>query len=583
MVAPIKEFPKDGAPWRIDALGALSLAPTGEKQFYIEIHLSELAKGSRNPLLKAALASPARHMTVSVHGDQIALFPQGSVWVNGIRLPPNQSPETREFRLNARDFSFIRFDGNVQIDGVPHKLITPTRYQMGDEALKRTAGAWLAVVYNPKPGVEFVAIPCAAIFQRCAVTSSAAAHRLIFGEIDKIVDPSSGHLSDDKKTFFAELFNDFYDHEAAPIASLLVDPIGRREYARLRRSIVSENVNAGGNRAGTVPGAHLSFGLPFTNDVTLTVSGKSMAFNIPGRHQDQRWGFLATEITQLKTKLVFDRIVVARKMGRGMKEGDEYADSPYTPRAKAEIELNAVRQLSSAVTPSHDFEPVKANAAGGFIAENLIIISQKSEADKFRKRPRKPIDAAAFKGDVATGDAHSRSNGVARMKLVGTRAPATPVTLLLFHQTLDLLAADGYRFTTLAVSETSSKFGSHLTSYFPDSIQGCRSWHLMSQQDGKTTPRAFVFAQLKLGGVWHYLIELERKKTPIALLHIRSHDGREIPSNQVLIYMIAVARYGGWLPNDNYRQWAFTRINHPASNEAVDLKRRIITHALFGV
>lgn len=41
---------------------------------------------------------------------------------------------------------------------------------------------------------------------------------------------SSGLLKDDKTTFFAELFNDFRDHEAAAIANLLVDPVGRTEY-----------------------------------------------------------------------------------------------------------------------------------------------------------------------------------------------------------------------------------------------------------------------------------------------------------------------------------------------------------------
>lgn len=299
MALKIGAFPDDNAPWRIDVLGALTQPGTTQGQPRIDVHLSELLRGSGDPLKRPSLVEPGNHKTLSLNVDQIALLKQGSVWLDGTRRPPNVSPPSRELRVNARQFSFIRLDGAVLIDGIEQPLITPSRYRIGNAAFGAAAGAWLAVAYNPTPALEFVAIPCTTIFQRCAATSSAAVRRLIFGQLDKVIDPSSGLVADDRTTFLAELFNEFRDDEAATIANLLVDPVGRAEYARLRSTLMTGSVNTdvGGKSRSK---SYIKFGLPFSNDVDMTVIGKSMAFSTPRTGQEAiKWGFLATEITLL--------------------------------------------------------------------------------------------------------------------------------------------------------------------------------------------------------------------------------------------------------------------------------------------
>lgn len=569
MTIPIREFPADGAPWRIDTPGSLTWPEGIHGQPKIDVHLSALARGSGDPLLNPSLANPERHQSISVNVDQIALLTQGSVWINGVPHPPNIFPRIRKITVNATQFSFIRLDGQVQIDGIHHPLITSARYRIGEEAFQAAAGIWLAVAYKPMPGLELLAIPCTAIFQKCAATSSSAVRHLLLGQIDKIMDRSSGCLSNDQTTFFAELFNDFLDDEAAAIANLLVDPIGRTEYARLRSTLVADSVNADRSRTKSEPRSHIKFGLPFVNDVEMTIAGKPLAFDTPGRDGvATKWGFLVTEIIHLKAKLVFDRIVISRKTGRGMKEGNEWSEGTYKRRAKASLKKNEVLQLSSASVPSDDYEPVTITASGGFVAVNLETVLQKSEVDKFRKRPRRSIAAENFTGIGATGETRDQQNGVAPVNIDATQTPTTPVTLKDFFNVLNLLVEDKYKFTTIALTNFYGTHGTHLVNYFPESITGCSSWHLMDYVNPPIR-RAYVVAQLQLGGVWHYLIELERKKTPIALLHLRSHDGSFISPEKLSGFMNSVACHRGWSARNEkyYHKWIFNRINHPSIEE----------------
>lgn len=582
MTIPIKEFPADDAPWRIDTPGSLTWPEGSHGQPKIDVHLSALARRSGDPLSNLSLASPERHESASVNVDQIALLTQGSVWINGVPHPPNISPKNIEVTVNANEFSFIRFDGEVQIDGIGHPLITSVRYRMDEKALLAASGTWLAIAYKVTPEFDFVAIPCTAIFQKCAATSSAAVRHLLLGQIDKIMDSSSGLISDDQTTFFAELFNGFRDDEAAVIANLLVDPVGRVEYNRLRSTLVADSVNADCSHTKSEPRSHIKFGLPFVNDVEMTITGKKLVFNVPGLNgAATKQGFLATGIIDLKPKLVFDRIVIARKIGRGMKTGDEWSEGTYKRRAKTTLKKNEILQVSSAVVPSDDYEPVTITASGGFVAENLETVLQQSEVDKFRKRSRRSIAADVFKGVGATGETRNQKNGVAPVNIAATQTPMTPVTLKDFFSALDMLVKDGYSFTTIALTKFYGTHGAHLVNYFPASITGCSSWHLMDYVNPPIR-RAYVVAQLQLGGVWHYLIELERKSTPIALLHLRSHDGCSIESTKLSEFMNSVACHSGWKARKgkDYHNWVFSRINHPSVEQdkkhlSVDWAKRL--------
>lgn len=577
---PIGEFPADGAPWRIDCLGTLTQEGGTGGQSKIDAHLSELRPGSRDPLHRPSLVEPGRHKTISLNVDQIAFLKQGSVWLNGFLYRPNQRPPSRDLHVNAKQFSFMRLDGMVRIDGIDHPLITPSRYRIGADAFAAAAGTWLAIVYNPMPGLEFVAIPCTTIFQKCLASSTEIIRHLVFGQLDKIMDSSSGLLKDDNRTFFAEMFTDFRDDEAAPIASLLVDPVGRIEYARFRQTLVADNINADRSNGKFPARSHIKFGLPYLNDVQMRVIGKMMAFEVASEGKEvTKWGMLATEITDLNVKYVFDRIVIARKIGRGMKQGDEWSEGTYMPPARAALDASEqLLRLTSALEPSNDYKAFTEFTTGGCVADGLEIVLKKSEVDKFRKRPRKSADPAAFTGIGATGNTRSSGNGVAEVKITAVPSPPTPVMLKDFLLALDLVAEDRYPIRTIAVTDTCSTHGAHLVNYFPEELPGSSSWHLMRQSDpsNPAVPRAFIVARLRWGGVWHYFIELERKNTPIALQHLRSHDGSQIETAKLSEFMNAVARHGGWKAREFHRNWIFTRINHLPGDRIERLRQSIL-------
>lgn len=46
----IDEFPKDGAPWRIDGLGRLHGTGSSRSEPSIDVHISELVPGYEDPL-----------------------------------------------------------------------------------------------------------------------------------------------------------------------------------------------------------------------------------------------------------------------------------------------------------------------------------------------------------------------------------------------------------------------------------------------------------------------------------------------------------------------------------------------------
>lgn len=570
MTAQIEELRFDGCrPWRLSLLGGLSFPGTSQSEPRIAVYLSELRPLYEKVLSNEALAEADRHRAAAVKVGLLPLLKLGSVWTDGIPQPPAQPLDQLDLVLHHAQIDLIRFDGSVEIDGESTPLLPGYRYRVGTPASKEAAGSWLAVAYNPTPGLRFVAIPSTVLFQHCVATSPKAIRRLVYGQLDKIIDPRCGFYANKPDTFYVNLFKDFRDGEAPALANLIADPVGRREFKRFRNALVAQSANFDRSRTGSQPGAHIKFGLPFSNPAEMKVRGKFLPFKVKrGEQVVKLWGFLVTEIVDLKVRLAFDQLVIDRK--NSGKQGAN-ADDPELPFAfgptvkEPTTEAEPVQPITSALDPAANLESLSLAACGGFHPIGLTVITQEKEVQQYQAWPIVTTNGEEFTGTGTTGDLSGTSSGLAEIDLEPEPTPKCPVTLEQFLETLALLATRNLPFTTLIVSNVHRKVGSHAVNYLPRRIKNVRSWHLTTD-DPRAAPRGYVVAELNRGGAWHYLVELERKGAEaLALAYIRHAAGKQIERRQLQYFMVDVARENGWSAVDNYKQWVYQSIRHTPS------------------
>lgn len=581
MAAQLQEFRFDQSPWRLDYLGGLHDANSRQSEPRIQVFLSELDKSGGDPLLNPSLAEPRRHEVAHVKVGQLALLKLGSVWMDGIEVPPDLAPRQESFALAPAAFELMRFNSKVLVGGQWHPLMASRRYRVSGEAAQALANSWLAVAYAPKAGYELVAVPSTVIFQKCMATSPDAVRRLVFGEIDKIADPSSGFIEEEESTFYLELFKDFRNGEAKAIANLKAAEAGRREYTRMRNELVRARADQlGGLRPNSLP--HLKLGFPFDNPIEFVALGKRLPFHDQGDSDaPPKWGFLVTQILQLTTRLPFDDLVIGRK--NNAKKGKN-SDDPDLPQAwpgpvKVEPDFPEPDQpIDSGDDPSKELDKWALEAAGDFTAEGLTTIDEPKEVQKYSSKNRTNADGVQSAGTGTTGQPGSNPTGVVEVDLHPEETPKIPVTLDEFLDAIDILRAQGLAAETIAVAQRyrRSATGPGIVNFLPRVIRGNRSWHLVSDLPG-ASPRAYAVAQLYIGGSWHYFIELERKGADAyAVQHVRAHSGEAISRERLAGFMVDVAASNGWRAKVHYKHWVFKKINHPKKDRARSLARALI-------
>lgn len=580
MAAQIQEFRFDKSPWRLDYLGGLHDAEHYRQEPLIDVYLSELDMGSGDPLLNPSLAEPPRHKVAQVKIGQLPLLKHGSVWIDGIEVQPAKCPREESFSLSPSAFQLMRFDSQVSINGQLHKLMGPSSFRIGRDAAAALADSWIAVAYNPNPDFELLAIPSTVIFQKCMATSPKAVRHLVHGLLDKIVDPTSGFLDDERGTFYVELFKDFKDREAKAMANLKASEAGRLEYTRMRNELVRARANQGmgSTRQRSLP--HLKLSFPFDRQIDFFALGKRLAF-YADKESPPKWGFLVTQILQLSTRLPFDHLVIGRKNDSNPGNNADDADLPdgwsNSPEGSSRVP-DGDQPIDSSNDPSKDGDKWALEAAGDFTAEGLITTDKPKEVQKYRNRSRTNSEGVKCSGTGTTGNSGSNPEGVADVDIHAEETPKVPITLDDFFGAIDILNAQGHPIETIVASQYCRRRenGPGIVNFLPRKIKGNRSWHLTSDLPG-ASPRAYVIARWNRGGCWHYFIELERKgKDAFAIQHVRAHSGEAIPAERLAGFMINVAVLNGWQAKEHYTRWIFEKINHPTKDRVVALARAIL-------
>lgn len=581
MAAQLQEFRFDQSPWRLDYLGGLHDASSRQSEPRIQVFLSQLDKRGGDPLLNSSLAEPRRHEIAHLKVGQLSLLKLGSVWIDGIEVPPDQAPWQESFALDAAEFELMRFNSKVLVGGKWHPLMASRRYRVSEDAAQALANSWLAVAYAPKAGYELVAVPSTVIFQKCMATSPKAVRRLVFGEIDKIADPSSGFIDEEESKFYVELFKDFKDGEAKAIANLKASEAGRREYTRMRNELVRARADQhGGLRPSSLP--QLKLGFPFDNPIKFVALGKRLPFHDQSDGDaPPKWGFLVTQILQLTTRLPFNDLVIGRKNNAKKGKNSDDPDLPQAWPSKVRVEPDFPepdQPVDSGNDPSIELDKWALEAAGDFIAEGLTTIDEPKEVQKYSGKIRTNADGDQFAGTGTTGQPSSNPAGVVEVDLHPEETPKIPITLEEFFDAIDILRAQGHAAETIAAAQRyrRSETGPGIVNFLPRTIKGNRSWHLVSDLPG-ASPRAYVVARLYIGESWHYFIELERKGADAyAVQHVRAHSGEAISGERLASFMVDVAVSNGWRAKALYKHWVFKKINHPTKDRAASLARAII-------
>jgi hypothetical protein len=560
--ARIVEFPVDDRYWRIDVLGVL-MYPIGlQSEPSIAVHLTELHSTYEDPLSNRSVIR-GNGKVIHLKIGQIASLNCGEVWRNQLWVPHRRPPRTLSVILAGHQFKLCRLGDPIPTDNEDVHLLNG-KFTISSRSSSALGSSWAVIAQHPSPNVEFIVIPSAVLFQRCLATSPAAIRRIAWGQMDRIVSsPQTVHSPGTRRALYVEVDRDIRSEEAFTHASLLVDPSGKREYLRFRNNMKADGAN--NNVAVDTSRLHyIKFGFPFNNPATLHTRGKFLPLEALA-NKPKRWGFLVTKIETMELDLVFDRLIVHRKNDGTQGENADAPDlqeTAWLAPPKAPTHSGDEVPLHSGEDPNTNLTSIHIAETGGLLAIGLELVKDPKITQQYR---RKMIVANSAKhdGTTTTGEPNNNSGGSTAADIESHVAPQPPVTLELFFKTLELLRSKGYPFHTVTTNRC-VRFtdGGDSINFLPREISPLRSWHRMSDAFD-SPPRGYVVTVIHHGDVFHYFIEMERKKSEAhTLAHIRTTSGEEIDARRFHFFMIEVARNNGWGASFTQPNWKLERIRH---------------------
>lgn len=568
----IKEFQSLGSGyWRINLHGEITFPELAGSEPRMWVSLSLLRDDYVVPFKAESLAQPEKHVELQVKIGFISHLIVGSVWKDGIRqIPPRAATASRYTNFHWSQFKLVRFDQQVEIGGKKFSLFGEGRYRVGTRAWQKIKGSWFAVAqgFENSFGGGLLVIPSTVLFQAGMVTSPTVARRLVFGELNKILDEECSFVEGEPGTLKVTVAKDIRSVEDAPAAAnIRVDPVAGEAYKLMRQHIVATQVNRLGCERHE-DGVHLCLGVPFSHPIDMEVAGKPLAFKgIDAKNPEKiAWGFLVTEILTLKVDLPFTRLVVERKNSgaQGSNANDEDLASAWSAARPSKAEpLEPAQPVTSEREPSSCIDEIPISVFGGFTPRHLEVIHEPKLVQRYRSARLSKASGVDFEGLATTGDPVS-NGGVASINTTLVQAELAPLALEQVLNAFSILNASGLNIRTIAVGPL-NRFDEQgrVTNFFTNSPRRGRSWRNMPSNSSSRT-RGFAVGELHIGGVWHYLIDIEHKRSgELSILHLRSEDNSQISPRSLHFFMESVARLNGWRAKDRYAGiWRFQSFRH---------------------
>lgn len=182
-----KSFPADGAVWRVDWFGRVRKNPHVASEFLVEVAMSRLAEPSPGRSWTAPQRGAGNSKVIPVGVGAIPDLRIGSLWQDGIRLPP-PAYETfdEDVSLDPADIQLIQAGTKDESAGW---VIPLSRYPLPDGTL---GAPCVAVKVGDDP--YGLIIPCAEVLRAWWLRSTTMALRLFSGPLNsvlaKIYDPA---------------------------------------------------------------------------------------------------------------------------------------------------------------------------------------------------------------------------------------------------------------------------------------------------------------------------------------------------------------------------------------------------------
>ncbi|MDP2762643.1 MAG: hypothetical protein Q8O64_19955 [Sideroxyarcus sp.] len=563
-------FPQDGFLWRIEWLDHISYSIDDSPK--IRVFLSRIKEDTPpdRALYNSALYKDESGLYIHKFFDTkigfIQLLKIGSVWRNRFQL--------LEYRASEYEFSFsLKDTRSVQInkDGssgqsrvISESVVTNKLYQVANNEARH--GSFVIILENiiNKNNYWKIFIPSSVIFQSCYVTSPKAAEKIIFGQLDKLIDlTKSGFIVDEPNVYKVVIHRDYKDVEGTLLANLATDPAAQATLEKLRKNLVMQSVAM--NTGQLIP---LFSNFPFSNDVAIKVLGKR------GSYGEDEWCFFVSEITSIRTDFQFDTIVLLRKnSGEKGKEVAEELRPSYEGVVKTPSNNGPDATLLTQDIPSNLLKPNQINIPLGIDINHIKVVKEEKQIQHYINASI-VVGSDEMLGGVESSPGHTTStpNGISETTIV-----ATPASLEEFFKVLNFLKAKFPNIKTLEICRsTFDADGNGILNYFPNKISKCYSWHLTAD---KQRTRSFIIASLQHAGSWYYLIDVEPKnKGVLSIAVIRPHDGNQLTTSTLHNFMLEVVRENGWgaFSKEYYvKNWKHKNVDHNRGKEYKNVANNI--------
>lgn len=554
----IPGFPQDDKFWRIEWIDSPITYPDDEIR--IKLYLSQLIDDFEKPLNNSSLYFQQGKLLgqeIIVKIGFLPFFKIGSIWKNGIQqLELPSYFHSFEFSFSLKDTEELVLTRHGQYGRkFPNEeitwehILTPRDYRIaGKDVLK---GKSVVVIRNCGDFSEVI-IPSIVIFQSCYISSFKAASKIIFGQIEKMIDPNfSGMLEEYPDVFKACLFKDYRDEEALILGNLYVNPIAKKEIRKLRNNLKLQK----NSLSESITSVRVNF--PFDH-IEMSAEGKIL----PNKDNDSTGRrFFVTRLNILKADLPFIKISIDRKNdGRKGKDVDNNLQPAYSgnkPKVTGNNPLDVYQIVDDDV--SINLDQIQFDFLSGVNIQGIEIVKDEKEVQQYKSATlvRKDNQDTDL---ISTGDARNIGNGA---RGITEKDKDPPASLEEFIQILSYCKEAGLSIKSIPISSSYHVYkGCIVNEYFR--VNSVNSWN---KTEDESRYRYFIIAELYYKGTYNYLVDLEPKGTSaLSIILFRSKNGMPINSAQLVFFMRDTAKSNAWpLDSNQYSYqsaWFIERMQH---------------------
>lgn len=582
----IKEFPQDGACWRIDWLGKIRPNIDVESEPTIDVLLTKLQDGYTDPLSNSSLT--VEQISAAIGIGQLPLLRAGSVWkdkqLHTYLQPDLNNKKLATFEIDTSQELRHAFNDSLTVDGEAFSLMPRSYYRVGKH-YPNVADAPLAVFPGNGHSLDYFIIPRFELLRFYYINSSKLAYYVWEDAIGQAINQhKSAQLADNDVRI--HLRRDMMDKDAYLIARWFVSDKMRQEISSFRNKRSTAAANLPKHESVAI---HPDIGFPFSGKATLRALGKRIKLHTSESTGREVWAFLALHVLHCAHPMPYRDLIVDRD-NRNI-QGKNRDDPDLLP-AWAQKQRNEPREDggNSGTTLASDEEPNKDLRAKTielfeqqFDLQKHRLVKEEVEVQKY-KSVKVERSGESFVDQYGTGEGTFGESGTgpanaSTSPLLGSERHL--VTLMPFIESLRWIRKQlGGSVETLALGGEHMLVAGEIAYLLPEVIKGMRSWHRIKSDPPRS--RGIMVAKVALPGQTFYLIEIERKDKgeSFSTLVMKSHIS-DLPDSHLRDFLRVVARTNGWPKQgqEGFRHFEFRGVNHDKEDTAEKFGERLMTAA----